>query len=219
MGVQECLRDGRGGCFGRAEGAGAWTAQPGLQGLGNRREHPHEVQPLQLFLPTFVLFISSSQNSYLLEHASCQDVAIETFAPDPGCDSCSTTMLGKSQPPPPTSGRKHNPGYTENNKFWLTSSSETLQYAPLCNSPASWYQEGINIHLIPQQQASRGYFSQHSSFSHGHFQVVQLFLALCWPGNALLLTPTGLCVCVCASDPDLSLLLGLQKIWVTWHFS
>lgn len=101
MGVQECLRDGRGGCFGRAEGAGAWTAQPGLQGLGNRREHPHEVQPLQLFLPTFVLFISSSQNSYLLEHASCQDVAIETFAPDPGCDSCSTTMLGKSQPPPP----------------------------------------------------------------------------------------------------------------------
>jgi len=44
-------------------------------------------------------FSSSSQNSYLLEQASCQDVTIETFAPAPGCDSCSTNMLGKSLPP------------------------------------------------------------------------------------------------------------------------
>lgn len=54
---------------------------------------------LQLFLPTFVSFSPSSQNSYLLEQASCQDVAIEMFALDPGCDSCNTTMLGKSTPP------------------------------------------------------------------------------------------------------------------------
>lgn len=155
MGVLECRRDRQGGCFGRVEGAGAQIAQPGLQRPGSRREHLHEVQPLQLFLPTFVLFSSSSQNSHLLEQASCQDVAIETFAPDPGCDSCSTTMLGKSTPLPPTSGRKHNPDCTENNKLWLTSSSETLQYDPLCHSPASWYQEGINIHLDPPQQASR----------------------------------------------------------------
>lgn len=73
--------------------------------------------PLPLFLPTFVVFSSSSQNSYLLEQASCQDVAIEMFALDPGCDSCSTTMLGKPTPPPATSDRKHNPGCTENNKL------------------------------------------------------------------------------------------------------
>lgn len=155
MCVQECFRDGQGGCFGRVEGAGAQTARPGLQRPGSRREHLHEMQPLQLFLPTSALFSSSSQNSHLLGQASCQDVAIETFTPDPGCDSCSTTMLGKSTPLPPTSGRKHNPDCTENNKLWLISPSETLQYDPLCDSPASCYQEGINIYLDPQQQASR----------------------------------------------------------------
>lgn len=98
VGVQECLRGGQGGVLVKQERAGAWTAQPSLQSLGSRREHQCEVQPLQLFLPTFVLFSSSSQNRYLSEQASCQDVAIQMFVPDSGCDSCSTATLGKSIP-------------------------------------------------------------------------------------------------------------------------
>lgn len=95
---KECLRGGQGGVLAKQERAGAWTAQPSLQSLGSRREHQCEVQPLQLFLPTFVLFSSSSQNRYLSEQASCQDVAIQMFVPDSGCDSCSTATLGKSIP-------------------------------------------------------------------------------------------------------------------------
>lgn len=102
-------------CFGRAEAAEVWTAQPGLKGLGSSRKHPHATQPIVALCANFCCFYFFSQNSYLLEQASCQDVAIEMFALNPGCDSCSTAMLGKSTPP--RSGRKHNPSCTENNKL------------------------------------------------------------------------------------------------------
>lgn len=97
--------------------------------------------PCSISCQLLFFFTSSSQNSYLLEQASCQDVTTETFAPAPGCDSCSTSMLGKSHP---LSCRKHNLGCTGNNLLWLTSSSETLQSAPLCSSPCP----GIKSKLI-----------------------------------------------------------------------
>lgn len=87
VGVQECLRDRQRSCFGRAE-EGTWTARPGLQGLESRREHPHAVQPFASLLPTSVGFSPSSQNSYLLEQASCQDVTIEMFALDSVAQFC-----------------------------------------------------------------------------------------------------------------------------------
>lgn len=43
-------------CFGRAEAAGAWTAQPGLQGLGSRTEHPQAMQPLATLFANFCCF-------------------------------------------------------------------------------------------------------------------------------------------------------------------
>lgn len=45
-----------------------------------------QCSPLQFFLPTFVGSFFFSQNSYLLEQASCQNVAIQMFVLDPGCD-------------------------------------------------------------------------------------------------------------------------------------
>lgn len=99
VGVQECLRDRK------VVLAEQRQQEPGQHSQvckvwGAGRSIRKQCSPLQLFLPTSVVFSSSSQNSYLLEQASCQDVAIEMFALDPGCDSCSTTMLGKSTLPP-----------------------------------------------------------------------------------------------------------------------
>lgn len=193
-------------CIGRAEAAGVWTVKPGLPGLGSSRKHPHAMQPFAAFFANFCCFFFFSQNSYLLEQASCQDVAIEMFALDPGCDSCSTAMLGKSTSP--RSDRKHSPGRTENNKLWLTSSSETLQYAPWCNSLVSWYQEKTNIHLILEEQASKGHFFLHRSLICCQVKVVKP----CADQGMLCYYHQLFCVCVCAHacDPDVSLLFISQ---------
>lgn len=53
VGVQECLRDRQRSYFGRAEAAGTRIAQPGLQGLGSRREHPRAMQPFAALFANF----------------------------------------------------------------------------------------------------------------------------------------------------------------------
>lgn len=98
VGVQECLRDREVILADqRQQEPGQHSQVCKVWGAGGSIRM--KCSPLPLFLPTFVVFSSSSQNSYLLEQASCQDVTIEMFALDPGCDSCSTTMLGKPTPP------------------------------------------------------------------------------------------------------------------------
>lgn len=53
-----------------------------------------------------------------------------------------------NQLPPPTSGRKHNPGCSENNKLWLISSSETLQYVMSMPHYANLQSPGTKRELI-----------------------------------------------------------------------
>lgn len=200
-------------CFGRAEAAGSWTAQPGLQGRGSRREHPQAMQPFAALFPTFVFFSSSSQNSYLLEQASCQDVAIEMFALDPGCDLCSTTMLGKSTPPQ------------------QVAENIILAVLKITNFDSLPLQKLFSMphYAILQSPGTKTEIICIESLKSKHLgalfpaQILQLWSCwsgetLRWPRNVLLLSPTILlvcicvCVCVCvyACHPDLSMLFISQ---------